>query len=110
MFKSKILWAFILGVATAVLFFEAKINLGYSPVWTRILDVLTAPGTHLSTALNQPGALMNGWQKFWTGLTFACNLVVYTIFWYLCISITSYFRSRQDPYDRENTLVPPVTR
>lgn len=110
MFKSKFLWAFILGVLTAVLFFEAKINLVYSPVWTRILGTLTAPGTHLATSLNQPGVLLGGWQKFWTGLAFACNLVVYTIIWYVLIAITSYMRSRHDPYDRENTLVPPVPR
>ncbi len=37
MLKSKLLWAFILGVVTSVLLVEAKIHLGYSPWETRIL-------------------------------------------------------------------------
>ena len=108
MFKSKVLWAFVLGVVTSALLLEAKINLAYSPLLTRILEVLSAPGTHLSTSLNQPGVLMNGWQKFWAGLAFTCNLAIYILFWYLCIWTISYFRSRRDPYERENTLVPPT--
>jgi hypothetical protein len=110
MLKSKILWAFVLGVVTSALLLEAKINLGYSPLWSKILAVLSAPGIHLVGALNQPGALMNGWQKFWTGLAFSCNLFIYFIFWYLCIWMISYLRTRKDPYERENTLVPPLTR
>jgi len=110
MFKSKILWAFILGVVTSVLLLEAKINLAYSPLWTRILEALTAPGTHLVDALNKPGGLMAGWSRFWAVLAFTCNFLIYTIFWYAVIWITGYARSRQHPYDRENTLVPPITR
>ena len=59
MLKSKLLWAFILGVATSVLLLEAKIHLGYNPWETRILGALSAPGTHLATALNQPGAVVH---------------------------------------------------
>lgn len=110
MLKSKLLWAFILGVATSVLLLEAKINLAYSPLWSRILVVLSAPGTHLATSLNTPGALMSGWQRFWTGLAFTCNLLIYILFWYACIWITWYARFRRHPYDHENTLVPPITR
>ena len=43
-------------------------------------------------------------------LAFTCNLLVYILFWYACIAITRYARSRQNPYDRENTLVPPIAR
>ena len=110
MLKSKLLWAFILGVATSILLVEAKIHLGYSPWENRIHGVLAAPGTHLATSLNTPGALMSGWQKFWTGLAFTCNLVIYILFWYLCIWISWYTRFRRHPYDHENTLVPPITR
>jgi hypothetical protein len=110
MLKSKILWAFVLGVITSALLLEAKINLGYSPLWSRILEVLSAPGTHLATSLDQPGVLMSGWQKFWSALAFTCNLLVYILFWYACIWITWYARFRRHPYDHENTLVPPITR
>lgn len=110
MLKSKLLWAFILGVATSILLVEAKIHLGYNPWENRILGVLAAPGTHLATSLNQPGVLLNGWQKFWTALAFTCNLLVYILFWYLCIWLSWYTRFRRRPYDHENTLVPPITR
>jgi hypothetical protein len=108
MFRSKLLWALVLGVATSILLLEAKIHLGYNPWETRILGVLAAPGTHLATALNQPGVLLAGWSKFWAGLAFACNLLIYVFFWYACIWIFSYRRHRQEPYDHEgNTLVRP---
>jgi hypothetical protein len=110
MFKSKILWGFVLGVVTSALLLEAKINLAYTPLWSRILEVLSAPGTHLTAWLNQPGVLMHNWEKFWTGLAFTCNLLIYILFWYACIWITTYARTRRHPYDRENTLVPPLTR
>jgi len=110
MLKSKLLWAFVLGVATSVLLLEAKIHLGYSPWETRILGALAAPGTHLTTALNTPGTLFQGWPKFLFALSFACNLLVYVFFWYAFIWIVGYRRSRKQPYDRENTLVPPVPR
>ena len=110
MLKSKLLWAFVLAVATSVLLLEAKIHLGYNPWETRILGALSAPGTHLANSLNQPGVLMSGWEKFWTGLAFTCNLLVYTFFWYAFIWIAGYSRSRKQPYDRENTLMPPLTR
>lgn len=110
MLKSKLLWAFILGVLTSVALIEAKIHLGYSPWETRILGALAAPGTHLVTALNTPGTLFQGWPKFWIALSFACNLLVYVFFWYAFILITAYSRSRRHPYDHENTMVPPITR
>jgi hypothetical protein len=110
MFKSKTLWALVLGVATSVLLLEAKIHFGYNPWETRILGVLAAPGTHLVTVLDTPGTLLAGWSKFWAGLAFACNLLIYSFFWYACIWIFGYRRSRQEPYERENTLVPPITR
>jgi len=110
MSKSKILWAFVLGVVSSVLLFEAKINLAYSPLWSRIPHVLTAPGTHLVSALNTPGALMADWTKFWATVAFICNLLIYTFFWYALFTAIGYLRTRQNPYDRENTLVPPLTR
>lgn len=111
MLKSKLLWAIILGVATSVLLIEAKIHLGYNPWETRIHGALAWPGTHLASALNTPGTLFQGWPKFWVGLSFACNLLVYVFFWYAFIWIFSYRRSRKQPYDHdENTLVPPIPR
>ena len=110
MLKSKLLWAIILGVATSILLVETKIHFGYSPWETRIFGMLTAPGAHLASSLDVPGALMNGWERFWRGLAFACNLLVYVVFWYVFIWIAGYRRSRQQPYDHENTLVPPIPR
>ena len=110
MLKSKLLWAFILGVATSVLLFEARVRLGYSPWETRILGALAAPGAHLVTALNTPGTLFEGWAKFWVAISFTCNLLIYTFFWYACIWIFGYRRARKHPYDHGNTFVPPVTR
>lgn len=110
MFKSKILWALVLGVATSVLLLEAKIHFGYNPWETRILGVLAAPGTHLVTALDTPTTILAGWTRFWAAIAFTCNLLIYAFFWYICIWVFGYRRSRQEPYDRENTLVPPITR
>ncbi len=110
MLRSKLLWAFVLGVITSVILFEAKINLAYSPVSTRVLDALAAPGTHLVGLLNTPGTLTESWTRFWRVVAFTCNLLIYVFFWYACIWITSYARGRRHPYDHENTLVPPLTR
>ena len=110
MLKSKMLWAFILGVATAVLLLEAKINFGYSPLWTRIAQALSVPGAHLVNALNAPGGLLAGWTRFWAGLALACNFLIYTFFWYAFIWIIGYARARRHPYERESTLVPPIFR
>ena len=106
MLKSKLLWAIILGIATSVLLIEAKIHLGYNPWETRIQGTLAWPGTHLVTALNQPGVLFQGWSKFWVGLSFACNLLVYVFFWYAFIWIVWYAGFRRHPYDHENNMVP----
>jgi len=106
MFKSRTLWALVLGVVTSVLLFEAKMHLGYNPWETRILGVLAAPGTHLVTALDTSTTILAGWTRFWAGLAFACNLFIYAFFWYICIWIFGYRRHRQEPYDGENTLVP----
>lgn len=110
MLKSKLLWGLILGVATSVLLFEAKIHLVYRLWETRILGALAAPGAHLVTTLNTPGTLFGGWPKFWVVLSFTCNLLIYIFFWYVLIWILGYRRARKQPYDHDNTLVPPVTR
>lgn len=109
MLRSKLLWAIILGIATSVLLVEAKIHYGYSPLETRIAGVLTAPGTHLATSLNQPGVLMSGWQRFWTGLAIACNWVIYVFVWYILLWIVTFRRAHQNPYDHQDTMVPPLT-
>ena len=107
MLKSKILWAFILGVATSVGLLEAKINLGYSTVWTTVVEKLSVPGARLVDSLNTSGALMHDWTRFWTGLAFACNLLIYAFVWYVCIAIISSARARRHPYEHESsTLVP----
>ena len=110
MLKSKIFWAFFLGVVTSVLLLEAKINLGYSPVWTTVVGALSLPGARMVSALNTPGALMAGWTRFWAGLAFTCNLLIYSFFWYACIAIISSALARRHPYERESTLVPPSFR
>jgi len=108
MFKSKIIWALVLGVVTSVLLREARINLAYSPQWHRIAHALAAPGTHLVAALNTPGTLLGGYTRFWGGVGFGCNLLIYLLFWYALLGTIGYIRGRRSPYDRENTLVPPV--
>jgi len=110
MFKSKMLWALVLGVLTSVLLFEAKIHFGYNPWETRIHGVLAAPGTHLVTALDTPGTFFAGRTRFWAGLAFGCNLVTYAFFWYICLWILGSLRHRQEPYDHEDTLMPPISR
>ena len=105
MFKSKILWALVLGVVSSVLLREAKINLAYSPLWSRIPHVLTAPGTRLVAAINMPGTLMEGSTTFWAVLAFSCNLLIYIIFWYVLLRMIGYFRGRRNPYERQNTTI-----
>jgi|SRR5215469_838056 len=110
MIKSKIIWALVLGVVTSVLLREARMNLADSPQWRRIPHTLAAPGTHLVAALNTPGTLMGGSTRFWGAVGFACNLMIYLLFWYALLSTIAYLRGRRNPYDRQNTLVPPITR
>lgn len=110
MFRSKTFWAIVLGVATSVLFFEARINLGYNPVRSRILEALGLPGTYLVGMLSAPGSLIAGYTRFLAALGTACNFLVYFFVWYAIIWVIGYLRARQHPYDRESTLVPPSLR
>jgi len=110
MFRSKIFWGSILGVVTAVLIFEGRIKLGYNPVWSRVSEVLTVPGTRFANAFFPSGVHEGIWAKFWSALAITCNLIVYAFFWSGCVWITSYFRERQHPYDRQSTLLPPSLR
>jgi hypothetical protein len=110
MFKTRILWALVLGVVTSALLREAKINLAYSPLWSRIPHVLTAPGTRFVAAINMPGTLMEGSTRFWAVVAFTCNLLIYILFWYGLLRMIGYLRGRRNPYDRQDTLVPPITR
>jgi hypothetical protein len=110
MFRSKILWAFVLGIITCVLILEARINLGYSPLWSRVVEVLGAPGAYFANSIFPSGVPSGGWAKFFAALAFTCNFLIYTFFWYACIWIASYLRERQHPYDRQSTLVPPSLR
>jgi hypothetical protein len=108
MFKSKIIWALVLGAVTSVLLRQARINLADNPQWSRIPHTLAAPGTHLVAALNTPGTLLGGYTRLWGAVGFACNLLIYLLFWYALLWTIGYVRGRRNPYDRENTLVPPV--
>jgi len=110
MFRSKIFWGSVLGVVTSVLIFESSVNLGYSPLWSRLSEVLTLPGTRFANAIFSSGVPAGIWAKFWSALAIGCNLIVYAFFWFACIWIVSYFRERQHPYDRQTTLVPPSLR
>lgn len=110
MFKSKILWALVLGVASSVLLLKAKVNLADSPLWSRIPHALTAPGTRFVAALDTPGTLLQGWTRFWAAVAFTCNSLIYVFFWHSIFRTIGYLRGRQNPYNRQNTLVPPISR
>jgi hypothetical protein len=110
MLRSKILWAFVLGVVTSVLIIEGRLNLGYNPLLSRAIEALTVPGTHFANSIFPSGIPEGGWGKFWSALAITCNFAIYAIFWYACIWLTSYFRERRHPYDRQHTLVPPSLR
>lgn len=110
MFRSKIFWGAFMGVITSILIIEGKINLAYSALWSRASEVLTMPGTRFANAIFSSGIHDGIWEKFWSALAIACNLLVYAFFWYVFIWIASYFRERQHPYDRQSTLVPPSLR
>ena len=107
MFRSKIFWGFVLGVVTSVLIFEGRINLGYNPLWSRVSEVLTLPGTRFADAVFSSSILNEFFGRFRNTLSIACNLMVYTLFWSGCIAMGSYFRQRRHPYDRQTTLLPP---
>src|SRR5258708_36777117 len=95
-----------MGVVTSVLIFEGRINLGYSPLWSRVSEVLTVPGTRFANAIFSSGVHDGIGAKFWSALAIACNLMVYAFFWNGCIWVASYFVSRQLPYDRQIPLLP----
>jgi hypothetical protein len=107
MFRSKFFWGSVLGVVTSILIFEGRINLGYSPLWSRVSEVLTVPGTRFANAVFSSWVFDGILAKLQSPLAIACNLVVYAFFWYGCILIVSSFRERQHPYDRQTTLMPP---
>jgi hypothetical protein len=107
MFRSKILWAILLAVISSLLIVEAKTNLPFNPVRTRILDAVATPGAYFAALLYPPGIPTGGGSRIWVALALTFNFLVYAFFWYACIWITSYLRARQHPYDRGHTLVPP---
>ena len=110
MFRSKIFWGSVLGVVTSVLIFEGRINLGYSPLWSRVLEVLAAAGTRVANAIFSSGVHDGIWAKVWNAIAIVCNFMVYAFFWFGSIWVASYFRERQHPYDRQSTLLPPSLR
>lgn len=110
MIRSKLFWGSVLGVVTSVLIFEGRVNLGYSPLWSRVSELLTVPGTRFANAIFSSGVPAAIWARLWSALATACNLLVYAFFWIACIWIASYFRERQHPYDRQPTLTPPSPR
>ena len=110
MFRSKLLWGLVLGVATSVLLFESRIHLGDSPLFGRLSEVLTVPGTHFANTIFPSGVPEGNWAKFWNGLAITCNFLVYAVFWYVCLWVASSFREREHPYDKQITLGPPSLR
>ena|SRR5215470_10837882 len=104
MLKTRTFWAIVLGVITCVLLFEAKNYASYSPLATRAMEILTAPGTRVVAAVYPPGSSTLLSVQFWEGLSLSCNFLLYAFFWYICIWFISYLRARQHPYDRGNTL------
>jgi len=110
MFRSKIFWGLFLGVVSSVSIFEGKTNLAYSPVWTRVIEVLNVPGTHFANSMFPSGIPAGGWGKFYSALAIGCNYIAYAIFWFAFLWVVAYFRERQHPYDRQHTLVPPTLR
>lgn len=110
MFRSKTFWGCVLGALTSVLIFEGRINLGYSPLWSRVLEILTVPGTHLANAIFPSGLPGGIWAKVWNGFAIAGNFVVYAFFWCACLWVAISSHERQHPYDRQTTLVPPSLR
>lgn len=110
MFRSKIFWGLVLGVITSVLIFEGRIYLGYSHLWTRVIEVISVPGTHFANSIFPSGVPEGGWGRFYGALATGCNFLVYALSWSVFFWIIGYFRERQHPYDRESTLVPPSLR
>jgi len=71
MFRSKIFWGSVLGVVTSILIFEGRINLGYSPLWSRVFASAYRPGTRLANAIFSSGVHDGIWAKFWSALAIA---------------------------------------
>ena len=106
MLRSKLLWAFVLAVLTSMLLFEARTNLVVGALGGRLIHAVAAPGTYIVASIHTD--IFGGhWPQIAALLAFACNFLVYLFFWYACIWIIGYLRSRQHPYERQNTLVPP---
>jgi len=105
MFKTRTFWAIVLSIMTSVLIFEAKLNVSGNSLWTRVTDVLVAPGARLVNALDLPAATSPLWVRLSVGIALTCNFVIYAFFWYACIWTTGYLRARRHPYDRQPTLL-----
>jgi len=111
MLRTRIFWAIVLGIVSLVLIFEAKTNLAYGAVGTRVFAYLAAPGSHLASALSNSASFAGeGWTRVWAGLAIACNFLTYLFFWYVGTWIIGHVRKRQHPYEDEGTLVPPGLR
>ncbi len=110
MLRSKLLWAIVLAVVTSVFIVEASSNLQFSPLGSSIVHAVVTPGAYFVGRLHPPDLLAGRWGRWSVALALTCNFLVYVLFWYACIWIAGYARSRRHPYDRENTLVPPITR
>src|SRR6266404_2275571 len=74
MFRSKIFWGSVLGVVTSILIFEGRINLGYSPLWSRVSEVLTVPGTRFANAIFSSRVHAGIWAKFWSALAISWSM------------------------------------
>lgn len=105
MLRTRTFWAVLLAVLTSVLIFETKVNLPDSALWTQTATILSAPGTHLVTALDSPNSVWASWVRFWQAAALGCNFLIYAFFWYACLWMVGYFRARRSPYDRPTTLL-----
>jgi hypothetical protein len=104
MLRSKLLWAIVLAVVSTVLIVEARSNLQFGPLGSRIVHAVATPGAYFVGRLHPPDLLAGRWTRWSVALALTCNFLVYAFFWYACIWMTSYFRTRRHPYDRGNTL------
>jgi len=105
MFKTRTFWAIVLAIITSILVLETKLNFSGNALWLRAASVLSTPGARVVAALDSPGSALQGWARFWQTTALVCNFLVYAIFWYVCVWLVGYFRSRRHPYDRQPTML-----
>jgi hypothetical protein len=94
MLKKPLLFALPMGLLTWVLIGTLKSYLPPSQTTGAVFDALAFPGALAASLVYPEGVHTGHGAPRWALLVVISNMILYSLFWYMCLKITGYFRRR----------------